>query len=92
MSREKPKEKRPRESSSTDAEQDANILDALRKIQSRIESGFANMESDLEVVKQELREDARAMKQNIDVEISTENVQSKWNEWKEKISKHRLIA
>ena len=55
MSRKKPKEKRPRESSSTDTEQDANILETLRKIQSRIESGFYKMESDLEVLKHELR-------------------------------------
>lgn len=81
---EKPaKEKRRRESSSTDTEaEDGSILGALRKTQIRLELGFAKMESNLNVVKQELRVMRKTLKE---METSLENVGFiEWNELKQK--------
>ena len=81
---EKPaKEKRWRESSSTDTEaEDGSILGALRKTQIRLELGFAKMESNLNVVKQELRVMKKTLKE---METSLENVGFiEWNELKQK--------
>lgn len=81
---EKPaKEKRRRESSSTDTEaEDGSILGALRKTQIRLELGFAKMESNLNVVKQELRVMKKTLKE---METSLENVGFiEWNELKQK--------
>lgn len=81
---EKPaKEKRRRESSSTDTEaEDGSILGALTKTQIRLELGFAKMESNLNVVKQELRVMKKTLKE---METSLENVGFiEWNELKQK--------
>ena len=66
MSKEDKKDKkRPRGSSSTDGEED-KILEKLFSIQTRIDDGFTKMEDAMTDLKQEIKQDILAIKNELD--------------------------
>ena len=57
--------KRARGSSSTEAEEEDKILEKLTSIQTRIENGFTKMENEMAALKQELKQDILAVRNEL---------------------------
>ena len=58
--------KRARGSSSTDPEEEDKVLEKLTSIQTRIEDGFTKMENEMVALKQELKQDILAVRNELD--------------------------